>query len=93
MATLIEGATPKETWDKIAASFGSAFDEIGKGRVRATFERTGQTLEEFSDPYLLVPPKCGYCDYADILAVRGCCDLCQNPPLSLGRSHYLATSA
>ena len=66
MATLIEGATPKETWDKIAASFGFAFDEIGKGRVRATFERTGQTLEEFSDPYLLVPPKCRFCDYADI---------------------------
>ncbi len=66
MATLIEGATPKETWDKIAASFGSAFDEIGKGRVRATFERTGQTLEEFSDPYLLVPAKCAFCDYADI---------------------------
>jgi hypothetical protein len=66
MATLIQGDTPKETWDKIAASFRSAFDEIGKGRVRATFERTGQTLEEFSDPYLLVPPKCGFCDYADI---------------------------
>ncbi|KAF2991386.1 PD-(D/E)XK nuclease family protein (plasmid) [Methylocystis sp. MJC1] len=70
MATLIEGPTPKETWHRISASFGSAFDEIGKGKVRATFERNGQKQEEFSDPYLLVPPKCGYCDYADICGVN-----------------------
>jgi len=70
MATIIEGPTPNETWHRISASFESAFDEIGKGKVRATFERNGQKQEEFSDPYLLVPPKCGYCDYADICGVN-----------------------
>ena len=54
----IEGATPRRHGTSSPRRSDPAFDEIGKGRVRATFERTGQTLEEFSDPYLLVPPKC-----------------------------------
>ena len=69
-ATVIEGPSPKDTWDRVATSWGLAMDDIKAGKVRATFEQSGLKPEEFSDPYLIVPPKCGYCDYAGICGVN-----------------------
>jgi len=70
MTTVIEGPSPKETWDRVSSSWVLAMDDINGGKVRATFEQSDQKPEKFSDTYLLVPPKCGYCDYADICGVK-----------------------
>jgi hypothetical protein len=65
-AIVVEGPTPRETWEKVLASFGSAMDDIRKGEIRAAFEHDGEKPEKFSDPYLLTPPRCGGCKYYGI---------------------------
>ena len=66
-ATLIlDGATPKETWDRIASSWKATMREIGGGKVRATFEHAEVGLADFEDAHLLLPPSCGFCDYAGL---------------------------
>lgn len=70
MATVIEGPTPRETWEKILAAFGSAAGDLAEGKIRAAFENDSQKPEKFSDPYLLTPPKCGRCDFAGICGVN-----------------------
>jgi hypothetical protein len=69
-ATVIAGQTPKETWEKTVSSVGSALDDFGAGRVRAAFEHNGKKVETFSDPYLLLLPKCGRCDFVGICGVN-----------------------
>ena len=69
MATVIEGPSPKETWDRVASSWASAMDEIKAGKVLATFEQ-GDLKPEEAAPYLLLEPMCRYCDYAKICGVN-----------------------
>ncbi|MGJ0391919.1 MAG: RecB family exonuclease [Methylocystis sp.] len=68
--TVIDGPTPKDTWDRVLASRTSAMADIEAGTVRALFDQSDTKLEDFTDRYLLVPPKCGYCDYAGLCEVN-----------------------
>lgn len=60
----VEGASHRETWTKIEKSWTATMDELGGGTIRATFETEGVAQEDFSDPILMTPPRCAYCDYA-----------------------------
>ncbi|RTL89276.1 MAG: hypothetical protein EKK29_03165 [Hyphomicrobiales bacterium] len=65
-ATVIDGPTPKETWDKVLVSFNAAMQDIRSGDIRAAMEHNWVKPTDFSDPYLLTPPRCGHCDYNGI---------------------------
>ncbi|WP_442754257.1 PD-(D/E)XK nuclease family protein [Methylocystis sp. JAN1] len=65
-ATLVDGPTPQETWEKVLVSFGAAMQDIRSGDIRAAIEHDGVKPADFSDPYLLTPPRCGRCDYYGI---------------------------
>jgi ATP-dependent helicase/nuclease subunit B len=65
-ATVIDGPTPKETWEKVLVSFNAAMQDIRSGDIRAAMEHDGVKPDAFSDPYLLTPPSCGRCDYYGI---------------------------
>ena len=62
----VAGPSPRETWERTAASFTAAIADLAGGRVRASFDARGTALEKFTDAYLLAPPKCGYCDFSEI---------------------------
>ena len=66
---VIEGPNPKETWEKVVSSWRLAMGDLKEGRVRATFEQRDEKLDKFSDPHLLTPPPCRFCDYAAICGV------------------------
>jgi ATP-dependent helicase/nuclease subunit B len=68
-ALVVDGPTPKETWDRIAASWKATMTELGDGCVRAPFEQADTSLADFEDPCLLMPPSCGFCDYAGLCGV------------------------
>jgi ATP-dependent helicase/nuclease subunit B len=69
-ATLVlDGATPKETCDRIAVSWKATMKEMRGGKVRATFEHADESLADFEDAHLLLPPSCVFCDYAGICGV------------------------
>ncbi|MGD1038539.1 MAG: PD-(D/E)XK nuclease family protein [Roseiarcus sp.] len=70
VADIIEGQTPKETWDRTKAAYVAARADLDAGRVRATHEMRETKLEGFADPYLLTPPRCGYCDFAGVCGVE-----------------------
>lgn len=65
-ATVIDGPTPKDTWEKVLVSFKAAMQDIRSGDIRAAMEHNGVKPDAFSDPYLLTPPRCGRCDYYGI---------------------------
>jgi hypothetical protein len=69
LARTIEGPNAKETWEKLKASWSAAMDDLGSGKVRATYENNKIEQKKFSDEYLLTPPKCKYCDYAGLCEV------------------------
>ena len=61
---VVEGPTARATWEKIAKSWSAAMEEIENGAIRAPLEQNGVKQSAFADPYLLTPPKCGYCDFS-----------------------------
>ena len=64
---LVEGPSAKDTWDKVAASFGAVVADMGKGRIRSAVEhRRLKDHEKYDDPYLLAPPRCVYCEFEGI---------------------------
>jgi RecB family exonuclease len=67
---VIDGPTPKETWDRIAASWKATMKEIKSGKVRAPFEHAATSLADFEDARLLMPPSCGFCDYVGLCGVE-----------------------
>jgi len=69
VATVIDGPTPKKTWDRIAASYRLAMADLTSGKVRAPFDQRDTSLADFSDPILLTRPNCKYCDYKNICGV------------------------
>jgi ATP-dependent helicase/nuclease subunit B len=64
---MVEGPSAKDTWDKVAASFGAVVADMGTGRIRSAVEhRRLKDHEKYDDPYLLAPPRCVYCEFAGI---------------------------
>lgn len=64
---VVEGPSAKDTWDRISASFSAVVADMETGRIRSALEHKALKYpEKFSDPCLLAPPKCGYCDFDGI---------------------------
>lgn len=66
---LIDGPTPKETWDRISTSWKATMTEISSGSVQSPFEQADTSIKNFVDAHLLMPPSCGFCDYAGLCGV------------------------
>jgi hypothetical protein len=66
MATVVAGPTPKETWEKMKASFAFAMADLEVGIVRSAYENRDTKPEKFTDAYLLAKPNCKRCDFAGI---------------------------
>ncbi len=62
----VDGETPRETWKKMEKSWHGVMTEMAGGAVRAAFDQEGVEQEKFSDPVLMTPPKCKYCDFATL---------------------------
>jgi ATP-dependent helicase/nuclease subunit B len=69
LTQVINGPSPKQTWEAVLSSFESAKKDLDTGRVRASFEHDGKKREKFEDPYLLLIPRCGRCDFVGICGV------------------------
>ena len=64
---VVEGPSAKETWDRVTASFGAAVADMGTGRIRSALEhRRLKDHEKYTDPYLMAPPMCAFCDFGAI---------------------------
>jgi hypothetical protein len=64
---VVEGPSAKDSWDRVAASFGAVLADMETGRIRSALEHKGlKDQAKFSDPCLLAPPKCAYCDFDGI---------------------------
>ncbi len=66
MATVVAGPTPKETWEKMKASFAFAMADLEAGTVRSAYTNRDTKPEKFADPYLLTKPNCKRCDFSGI---------------------------
>jgi CRISPR/Cas system-associated exonuclease Cas4 (RecB family) len=62
----VEGASPRDTWTKIEKSWAATMAELGGGTIRAPFQNEDVAQDSFSDPILMTPPRCNYCDYATL---------------------------
>lgn len=60
----IVGKTAAETWGEIADGWGAVMAEVGAGHVRAPFAMAAVDQAKFTDPVLMTPPKCAFCDFA-----------------------------
>ena len=64
---VIPGPSVKDSWDKVTASFAEVVADMEKGKIRSAIEHIGlMDAEKYSDPYLLAPPKCAYCEFSGI---------------------------
>ena len=66
---VVQGSSPKETWERTLKSFSGAIADLSNGRVRAPLDLVETSPEKFSDAYLLAPPKCAFCDFQGICGV------------------------
>jgi len=67
-ASVIEGATPRETWDGFEAAYGERRSQLDAGRVLATGERDRAggrepASDSLEDGVLRLAPPCRFCAY------------------------------
>lgn len=61
--TVVQGPDAAETWLRVSKRWKQGMEELECGRVRAPFELRDAASKDFSDPILMTPPKCKFCDF------------------------------